>query len=92
MNNKVLAFIGGGNMASAIIGGLRSERPRGHSVVVVEPFDAQRDKLHADFGVHALAAADASLAKARWSSGPSSRRCSMPPPRLARRTSAVPCT
>ena len=60
-----LAFIGGGNMASAIIGGLlRSGQPAA-SVVVVEPGEAQRAKLQQDFGVTALAAADASLAAAR---------------------------
>lgn len=59
-----IAFIGGGNMASAIIGGLlRAGHPRA-SLAVVEPFEPQRDKLHADFGITALAAADESLADA----------------------------
>ncbi len=59
-----IAFIGGGNMASAIIGGLLKSGRAAGSVIVVEPFDAQRDKLRADFGLHAIAAADASLAQA----------------------------
>ena len=59
-----IAFIGGGNMASAIIGGLLKDGRAADSVTVVEPFDAQRDRLRADFGVHALAGADASLAQA----------------------------
>jgi pyrroline-5-carboxylate reductase len=60
-----LAFIGGGNMASAIIGGLlRAGRPAA-SIVVVEPFEAQRAKLAAGFpGLRLLAAADASLGEA----------------------------
>jgi pyrroline-5-carboxylate reductase len=56
-----IVFIGGGNMASAIIGGLLKAGRAADSVIVVDPGDAQRDKLRADFGVHALAAADASL-------------------------------
>jgi pyrroline-5-carboxylate reductase len=59
-----LAFIGGGNMASAIIGGLlRSGRP-GATISVVDPGEPQRGRLESEFGVHTLAAADASLARA----------------------------
>ena len=59
-----LAFIGGGNMARAIIGGLlRSGRPP-DSVLVVDPGDAQRAALQADFGCRTLAAAGAELAAA----------------------------
>jgi pyrroline-5-carboxylate reductase len=59
-----IAFIGGGNMAGALIGGLvRSGRPAG-SILVIDPGAAQRDKLQAAFGVRTLAAADASLAPA----------------------------
>jgi pyrroline-5-carboxylate reductase len=59
-----IVFIGGGNMASAIIGGLLKAGRAADSLLVVDPGEAQRDKLHADFGVRALAAADASLAAA----------------------------
>jgi pyrroline-5-carboxylate reductase len=60
-----VAFIGGGNMASALIGGLRRAGRAADSITVVEPFEAQRDKLAQAFGVVALAAPDASLALAQ---------------------------
>lgn len=51
MNNGDIAFIGGGNMARSLIGGLvaRGHAPR--SIRVAEPVPALRDALHADFGV-----------------------------------------
>ncbi len=56
MSHTPLAFIGGGNMASALIGGLvRSGHPPA-ALVVVEPHAPQREKLRSEFGVQALEA------------------------------------
>lgn len=63
-SGESVAFIGGGNMACAIVGGLLRGGLAPQGVVVVEPLQAQRDKLRSDFGVQAIAAADASLAGA----------------------------
>ena len=55
------AFIGGGNMASALIGGLIKQGEDPAAVLVVEPDDAQRDKLARAFALKPVAAADARL-------------------------------
>ena len=55
------AFIGGGNMARALVGGLRRAGRPGREIVVVDPDPAQRAQLEAEFGVRTLAAADATL-------------------------------
>ncbi|MBW8847834.1 MAG: pyrroline-5-carboxylate reductase [Burkholderiales bacterium] len=64
MSAEVIAFIGGGNMASAIIGGLLRAGMAAAQFIVVEPYAPQRQKLVGEFGVQALAAGDASLASA----------------------------
>ncbi len=52
---QVIAFIGGGNMASAIISGLLGRGFAASHIEVVEPFADARDKLKASFGVSAQA-------------------------------------
>lgn len=54
-----IGFIGGGNMASALIGGLLARGVASDALVVVEPVAAQRDALRERFGVATLAQADA---------------------------------
>lgn len=49
-------------MASALIGGLLRAGRAPAAIAVVEPFEAQRDKLAQQFGIVAQAAADARLA------------------------------
>ena len=59
-----IAFIGGGNMALAILGGLRRGGAPADGFIVVEPHAPQRQRLQAELGIEALAVADASLAEA----------------------------
>jgi pyrroline-5-carboxylate reductase len=62
--SQTLAFIGGGNMASAIIGGLIKQGMTPQQLLVVEPFEEARARLRAQFGIRTLSAADAQLADA----------------------------
>jgi pyrroline-5-carboxylate reductase len=57
-----IALVGGGNMASAIIGGLIKSGHPCASIWVVEPSETQRQKLQTEWGVHTLAMANAVLA------------------------------
>lgn len=52
-----IAFIGGGNMASAVIGGLIRQGLAPAQISVVEPYEASRAALMAQHGVQAQAAA-----------------------------------
>ena len=56
-----IAFIGGGNMAAAILGGLRAAGAAAERFIVVDPGAAQRERLLQAHGVRALAAPAAEL-------------------------------
>lgn len=56
-----ITFIGGGNMANALIGGLLKQGFSAADITVVEPLAESRARLSAGFGVACLAASDASI-------------------------------
>jgi pyrroline-5-carboxylate reductase len=61
-----IAFIGGGNMARSLIGGLLARGWRAEQIAVADPLPAQLDALRAQFGVrvtddNAVAARDADI-------------------------------
>ncbi|MBS0342317.1 MAG: pyrroline-5-carboxylate reductase [Proteobacteria bacterium] len=60
-STAAVAFIGGGNMASAIIGGLIERGMPPAAIRVVEPFDQARAQLKKQFGVDASEAANDGL-------------------------------
>ncbi len=63
-DDSVVAFIGGGHMASALIGGMLAAGRTREDILVVEPYAQQREKLALSFGVQAQAEADRRLARA----------------------------
>lgn len=52
MKDTQLAFIGGGNMAASLIGGLVADNLDPNQITVSDNDDQQRERLAANFGVH----------------------------------------
>ncbi len=57
-----IAFIGGGNMAAALLGGLVKRGVAAHDLYAVDPNEAARARLAAELGARTGAAIDATLA------------------------------
>jgi pyrroline-5-carboxylate reductase len=56
-----IAFLGGGNMATALIGGLVAKGTDARSIAVVEVSQAARERLGARYPVHVATAPDAAM-------------------------------
>ena len=61
-NNLKIAFIGGGNMANALIGGLAGKLTPGANIHVVDPNPDALQRLRQQFGTTTSAAIDATVA------------------------------
>ena len=75
--NRQIAFIGGGNMASAIINGMVAQGFAKDQIIVVEPWQEARDRLNTQFGLQTHEAAGAFLSQADivvWAVKPQSKR------------------
>ena len=51
MNQQIIAFIGGGNMAKAMVGGLCKNGFTADHILVIEPNETNRQSLASEFGV-----------------------------------------
>ncbi|MDQ3286849.1 MAG: pyrroline-5-carboxylate reductase [Pseudomonadota bacterium] len=66
-STDVIAFIGGGNMARSLIGGLVARGTPAENLRVAEPVESLREALQKDFGVRCFAtAAEAANGASAW--------------------------
>ena len=66
-DNTEIAFIGGGNMARSLIGGLIARGAEATTIRVAEPVESLREALQRDFGVRGFATAtEAAAGAAVW--------------------------
>ncbi|WP_454722950.1 MULTISPECIES: pyrroline-5-carboxylate reductase [Cupriavidus] len=61
LDTLTFGFLGGGNMATALIGGLIARGVPATSIRVVDPFEDAQARLRRDHGVHAAGAPDAAF-------------------------------
>lgn len=67
MTDASIAFVGGGNMARSLVGGLVARGTPGDAIRIAEPVDALRDALARDFGARMFAdGAEAVAGAAVW--------------------------
>lgn len=62
---QIISFIGGGNMASAIIGGLLRQGWSARQIQVIEPWAEQRERLVTQLGIQAQAQPGKALAESQ---------------------------
>ncbi|MDH5175704.1 MAG: pyrroline-5-carboxylate reductase [Gammaproteobacteria bacterium] len=61
MSQQRIAFVGGGNMATSLIGGLLARGTAAADIVVADPDAGQRERLARQFGVSTVSAATAAV-------------------------------
>ena len=61
MSQQRIAFVGGGNMATSMIGGLLARGTAAADIVVADPDAGQRERLQRQFGVRTVSAATAAV-------------------------------
>ena len=64
MNTPRIAFIGGGNMAASLIGGLRAQGTPADTICASDPGEEQRKKINAEHGIQTFAQNADALANA----------------------------
>lgn len=65
MSNPSIAFVGAGNMAASLIGGLRAQGVPAQNIRASEPGAEQRERLHAEHGIATFASNAEAIAGAQ---------------------------